>query len=213
MSIRKRTWKTAKGDAKEAWVVDYVDQAGKRRLKTFGKQKEADAFNTRARFEITQGMHTPDSDSITVAKAAEKWLETCRVSLEIATIDSYEQHVRLHIKPYLGRVKLSQLTVPAIRDFEDRLRRGDPAPGETEGKPRSPAMVRRVMTSLSTMLSDSEERGLIARNVARDLRSKRKTSKDRKRESRHNGKLKVGISIPSPAEIRAFVAAGIGQSS
>jgi hypothetical protein len=33
MSIRKRTWKTAKGDAKEAWVVDYVDQAGKRRLK------------------------------------------------------------------------------------------------------------------------------------------------------------------------------------
>ena len=30
MSIRKRTWKTAKGEAKEAWVVDYVDQAGKR---------------------------------------------------------------------------------------------------------------------------------------------------------------------------------------
>ena len=35
MSIRKRTWKTAKGEAKEAWVVDYVDQGGKRRLKTF----------------------------------------------------------------------------------------------------------------------------------------------------------------------------------
>jgi integrase len=42
MSIRKRTWKTTKGDAKEAWVVDYVDQAGKRRLKTFSKKKDAD---------------------------------------------------------------------------------------------------------------------------------------------------------------------------
>jgi len=40
MSIRKRTWKTAKGEAKEAWVVDYVDGAGKRRLKTFSKKRK-----------------------------------------------------------------------------------------------------------------------------------------------------------------------------
>jgi hypothetical protein len=44
MSIRNRTWKTAKGEAKEAWVVDYVDQHGKRRLKTFRLQREAKAF-------------------------------------------------------------------------------------------------------------------------------------------------------------------------
>jgi len=37
MSIRKRTWTSPKGEQKEAWVVDYVDQGGKRRLKTFGK--------------------------------------------------------------------------------------------------------------------------------------------------------------------------------
>jgi hypothetical protein len=42
--------------------------------------------------------------------------------------------------------------------------RGGPTPGEMDGA-RSPAMVKRVLTSLSTMLSDSEERGLIARNV------------------------------------------------
>ena len=60
MSIRKRTWKTARGEAKEAWVVDYTDQGGKRRLKTFKKKKEADAFETKAQFEITQGTHTPD---------------------------------------------------------------------------------------------------------------------------------------------------------
>jgi integrase len=49
MSIRKRTWKTAKGDAREAWVVDYVDQTGKRRLKTFKKKKEADGNQSSVR--------------------------------------------------------------------------------------------------------------------------------------------------------------------
>ena len=110
MSIRKRTWKTAKGETKEAWVVDYVDQAGKRHLKTFDKKKEADAFETRTRFEITQGTHTADSASVTVSEAADLWLETCRASgLETSTIDAYEQHARLHIRPFLGRTKLSQI--------------------------------------------------------------------------------------------------------
>jgi integrase len=70
MSIRNRTWKTAKGDAKEAWVVDYVDQHGKRRLKTFRLQREAKVFSaTTATVEIRQGVYTPDSASVTVADA------------------------------------------------------------------------------------------------------------------------------------------------
>ena len=212
MSVRKRTWKTAAGEERQAWIVDYADQAGKRRMKTFRLKKEADAFETRSRFEITQGTHTPDSASITIAEAAGEWLETCVANnLETATIDSYEQHARLHIKPFLGRLKLSQLTVPTIREFQDKLRRGDPAPGETDGKARTEAMVRRVMTSLSTMLSDSQERGLVARNVARDLRSRRKRGQQRQHEARHNGKLKIGVDIPSPEEIKAFVGALQGR--
>ena len=34
MSVRKRKWKTANGVECEAWVVDYVDQSGERRLNT-----------------------------------------------------------------------------------------------------------------------------------------------------------------------------------
>jgi integrase len=33
-SVRKRTWTTG-GKVKTAWVVDYFDQHGRRRLKTF----------------------------------------------------------------------------------------------------------------------------------------------------------------------------------
>ena len=42
MSVRKRAWKTSNGSRKEAWVVDYVDQRGKRHLKTFQRKKEAE---------------------------------------------------------------------------------------------------------------------------------------------------------------------------
>jgi hypothetical protein len=48
MSVRQRIWKNSKDEPKEAWVVDYTDQAGKRRLKTFKKKKEADAYHARA---------------------------------------------------------------------------------------------------------------------------------------------------------------------
>ncbi len=51
MSVRKRAWATAAGIQKEAWVVDYVDQVGKRQLKTFSKKKAADHFAATASVE------------------------------------------------------------------------------------------------------------------------------------------------------------------
>ena len=52
---------TAKGAEKEAWVVDYVDQKGKRHLKTLPKKKDADAFAATAAVEVREGTHTPAS--------------------------------------------------------------------------------------------------------------------------------------------------------
>ena len=72
MSVRKRIWKTSGGVEKEAWVVDYVDQRGKRRLKTFMKKKAADAYAATANVEIRAGVHTADSASIAVAEAGKR---------------------------------------------------------------------------------------------------------------------------------------------
>src|ERR1700720_3271363 len=102
MSVRKRAWTNSIGEAKEAWVVDYVDQSGKRRLKTFARKKDADAFRSQAHVEVRAGVHTPDSASITLAKAAGLWIETCvGRELERSTINSYRQHLKFHILPFL----------------------------------------------------------------------------------------------------------------
>ena len=213
MSVRKRTWKTAEGAEKTAWVVDYVDrmEGGKRRLKTFAKKKEADAFAANASVEVRAGIHTADSASITIAEAGKKWLAACEGrDLERATLDAYRQHLRLHIEPYLGTLKLSQLSAPMVREFEERLARGD-APNGAEAEPRSPAMVKKVRVSLSSLLSDAQERGLVSRNVVRDLRRSRHRGAERRAEKRQKGKLKIGVDIPTREEIKAIVGAAEGR--
>ena len=206
MSVRKRTWKTATGEAKEAWVVDYTDQDGKRRLRTFDRKSKAKDFAATATVEIKQGVHTPESQSITVSEAAGLWLEDCTANgLERATLAQYRQHVNLHIKPYLGRTKLSRLSTPLVCDFRDKLRRGDPAPGETEGRPRSPALIRKIVTSLGSLVGHAKERGKFAGQIrCRDL-AKSKRGHSKRAEKRQKGRLHVGRDIPSRDEIRRLL--------
>lgn len=196
MSIRKRKWTTPKGIIKEAWVVDYVDGQGTRRLKTFTKKKEADAFATTAKVEVREGVHVADSASATVAQAGGFWIASGENDgLERSTTNQRQRHVKLHIEPFIGSTLLSRLNVPAIREFEDLLR--------DEG--RSPAMIKKIIGSLGAILSDAQERGLATRNPVRDMRGTRRRGKDRQAERRQKGRVKVGIDVPTREEIKALV--------
>jgi integrase len=196
MSVRKRTWDNNDGSQGEAWIVNYVDQGGTRRMKSFARKRDADTFHATVNVDVRRGLHVPDSQSIFVAEAARLWLESC-ADLERTTRVQYREHANLHIVPLLGAVKLSQLTVPMVRAFEDKL-----------AKDRSPALVRKVLTSLSSILADAQERGLVAQNVVRGLRTHRRRGKHSKGAGgRHNGKLKVGIDIPALDEVRALIGA------
>jgi integrase len=196
MAVRKRTWKNRDGSRSEAWVVGYTDRAGIRRLKTFDRKKDAEVFESAVALEVRAGIHVPDSQSVMVVQAAQLWLESCDAAgLERSTRESYCQHVDLHIVPLIGAVKLSQLSVPMVRAFEDALR-----------KDRSPAMVRKILGSLSAILADAQERGLVGQNVVRGLRARRQRGKDRRADKRQRGKFRIGVDIPSPEEVRTFIA-------
>lgn len=197
MSIRKRAWTTAKGEDKTAWVVDYVDGAGIRRLKTFTRKKEADAFSVTAQVEVREGTHVADSASVTVSKAGLLWIASGEnAGLERSSSNQRKSHLTNHITPLIGETLLSKITLPAVREFEDQLRR--------EG--RSPAMTKKILTSLGSILSDANERGLCTRNPVRDIRGSRK-GRERRAERRQKGRLEIGVDIPARDEIKALVAA------
>ena len=115
MSVRKRIWKTSKGEAKEAWVVAYSrhDKDGnlKGHIKTFRRKKDADAWHAKTVVEVKEGRHTPDSSSITVKEAGDIWIKNGEAnSLERTSLDQYRWPLTKHIVPHLGHVKLSKLT-------------------------------------------------------------------------------------------------------
>jgi integrase len=201
MSVRKREWITTTGQPREAWIVDYVDLGGTRRLKTFKRKKDADAWSDSTGVAVRDGTHVADSATVTVKDAGERWIASAEAAgLERATIDQYRQHLNLHIDPFLGRLKLSQINAPTVRAFEDRLR--------ADG--RSPTMVRYVARSLGALLADAQERGLIVRNPVRELRRARRRG-ERQNQERHNGKLKVGVDIPTRDEIKKIVNTAEGR--
>jgi integrase len=108
-------------------------------------------------------------------------------------------------------VKLSALSVAIVREWQDKLRKGVPAPGQAETEPRTADMVKRVTTSLGSLISDATERGHVGTNVVRNLRANRKRGAERKAERRAKGRLKIGIDIPKPSEIDAILAVAKGR--
>jgi integrase len=188
MAIRKRKWKTPTGEEREAWVVDYFDGT-KRHQPQFATKKEAEAWAVQAKYEVKQGTHTPASESITVTEAGDLWIANGEAEgLEYSTIESRRVHLAKHIAPFIGREKLSSLTMPRIYEFDARLRDNG----------RSVAMRRKIITSLKSILSHAQRQGWVAQNVARGVSVKA----DRRN---HTGPLQAGVDFPTLAELRQLI--------
>jgi len=200
MSVRKREWTTPKGVQKSAWVVDYIDTAGTRRLKTFKLKKEADQFAATASVEVREGIHVADSATITIEEAGKLWLKSGDAAgLERTSMDQRRQHLELHIKPFGGTVKLTKVTAPWVRSFQDKLRDNG----------RSPAMIKRVMVSLGSILADAQGRGLVVRNAVHELSKARSGTKAS--EKRSKARLRIGVDIPTNDETRKILEAATGR--
>jgi integrase len=197
MSVRKRTWESDDGSRGEAWVVNYTDGGGKRRLKTFKRRRDAESFENVVGVGVRAGLHVPDSQSVTLAEAGSLWLDSCDLAgLERATLVDYRRHLELHIVPLIGAVKLSQMTAPMVRSFADALRKSG----------TSAAMVRKLRVSLSAILTDALERGLVAQNIIKGMRKQRRGNE----ADRHKGKLKIGVDIPTPCGPSSPISMAVG---
>jgi integrase len=120
----------------------------------------------------------------------QRWIEHSEAEgLEFGTIRQRRQHLRLHVGPFIGREKLSDLTVPRIHQFDAQLR----AAG------RSLPMRRKVLTNLKTALSFAQSRGLVAQNVARGVRIGGADDREA------NGPLREGVDYPSRSELKALL--------
>jgi integrase len=133
------------------YEVAYVDSSGKRRARLFATKGDAKAWMVETLHAISRGLHTASSVSPTVKEASVLWIKRCQdKGLERMTVKGYEEHVELHIAPFIGTKKLADLTVPAVSAFADHL----------QAAGRSPEMVKRVVRSLGSIFKEARRRGL-----------------------------------------------------
>jgi integrase len=193
MSVRKRSWITKQGETKNAWIVDYVDGKGERHIKTFARKSDAAAYHARVTVDVAKGIHTPESRSLTVAMAAEQWLEaTALEGLERSTLEHYRTHVTRHIAPKIGAAKLATLTTPQVNAFRDALLRDLSRP-----------LARKVLVSFRSIIKDARRRGSIAHNVAEGVSITG--------DKRATKKITVGKDIPTADDVRRILAAAEGR--
>lgn len=184
-SIRKRKWITAKGEARTAWRVDFVDASGNRDRRQFPSKGEADAFRVEIEGQLRSGTFRADAAKVTVKEVADLFLEHCRSRMKRrermtrGNYQFYEGHLRNYICPDperhalrkhppqlkqftdgLSKIKLAQLTARGVSDFRDRLRDAGVSVPTT----------RKILATLQVMLNYAISRDLIAVNPAQDIK-------------------------------------------
>jgi integrase len=178
---------------REAWQVDFVDQAGKRRHKQFDRKKDADDWLVKTRNQVREGTYTPESTSKSIREAADAWLDRARAEdLERSSIEQYERSVG-HVLALLDPdTRLARITTPRVEQLRDELLRD-----------HSRAMAQKVLKHFKGIISDAKRRGLIAHNPAAETTIG--TAK------RHKPKLKAGVDFPLTAELKALVNTTSGE--
>jgi integrase len=184
--VRKRNWKTSKGEARSGFAVDWFDASGDRQRKQFETRAEANDFRVEIEGQMRSGTYRPEATKILVRELAELFLAHCRARMErrermtrrnFQTYEGYvrnyicpdpEWHAAKHAKKHqsfrffgkgIGDLKLSRLTVGAVTKFRDDLR----ACG------LSVPTTRKIIGMLQVMLAYGISQDMIAFNAARDV--------------------------------------------
>jgi integrase len=140
------------------WEARYTIHTpkGPKRKTVYGRTRQEVAGKlARALSDRAQGL-TFEAGSLKLGEYLDRWLPNIRDTVRQRTWERYEQLVRVHIKPALGRVKLKDLTATHARGlYREKLESGS-----------SPRTVQYIHTTLRKALQDAMSDGLIPRNVA-----------------------------------------------
>ena len=98
------------------WIADYTDGSGKRHQERFKRKAEAVAHEEKSKVAIRAGTHVSLDSNLTVADVAEKWIKRVEANArERTTVKQYKEHIKLHILPRIGAVKLAKLSKATSR--------------------------------------------------------------------------------------------------
>ena len=150
------------------WTAAVVTWEGgvRKRRSFYGKTRsEVRDKLTKAQRTIDEGLSLPN-DRLTVAAFLDRWLATKRPDLRPESYRRYDEAVRLHLAPDLGRVKLSRVTPDQVLGLYAKLYE----------KGLAGTSVNFVHGVLRGSLKDAVRWGLVGRNVTDAVTTPRRST-------------------------------------
>ena len=136
------------------WSAQYTVHTaeGRKRKTLYGKTRQEVALKLAQALSDREGGLTFDAGNLTLGDYLDRWLnDSVRDTVRQRTWERYEQMVRVHIKPTLGRTKLKALNSAQVRSlYREKLDVG-----------LAPRTVGYIHTTLNKALKDALADGLI----------------------------------------------------
>ena len=104
------------------YTVGYHPETGKQIMRSvYAKTKrEVREKLNKILTDIQDGAYI-EPTSITVGQWLDTWLKEYKINLRPETKASYEMHIRIHLKPDLGKIRLNKLTTHQIQHLYNKL--------------------------------------------------------------------------------------------
>lgn len=139
-------------------VVGHTPDGREKRQNVRSKSLSEFKEKLRAAQNLREQGYDFDSKNMTVGEWADQWLETYkRPHVREHCAQTYEINIRLHIKPVIGHILLSDVKPFQLQSLLNTL----------DGKSKSTAQ--KIYFCLRQMFSQAYSNGLIVRNIATDL--------------------------------------------
>jgi integrase len=100
------------------WV--FIDHQGKRKAKKIGSKRDADVLACKVRQGLARddlGLSKKEKTLPFFQEYSTSWLENTMGLVKQATYDLYEQLLRLHIKPILGKKRLNEISIADVKEL------------------------------------------------------------------------------------------------
>lgn len=189
------------GPKKGRYGASITLEGGARRY-FYGKKRQEVHEKMQAALREQQQGTLIDVSQQTVAQYLKDWLEhSAKDRIRPRTFERYEQYVRLHIIPTLGKVKLQALSAQQIQAWKSKkLKEG-----------LSPTTVSAMHMVLHKALADAVKLGLVVRNVCELVSPPRKRRQEMKAFTEEQARQFLDAVAGHPHEAFFVVALATGM--
>ena len=161
-TIRKR----ADGRWEALYTAGYDPITGKQKKKSiYGKtQKEVRQKLVQVTADLDDGVYL-EPTKMTLGDWLDVWLKEYTFDKKYSTVKSYKAQIKKHIRPALGKYKISQITPVLLQRFFNSLSEPD-----DKGKTLAPKNIKNVYIILSGIMEQAVENEMIKSNPCKKVK-------------------------------------------